>query len=338
MITVQTIWFGVIAVFLVGYTVLAGIDLGLGVLMIFARNDQERKTLFGGISPFWDGNQVWLIAVGALLFTVFPPVYALVFSSFYPFVLLALFALIVRAVSIEIGIRSTDERSRRYWGIAVAVGGATAVFLFGVIFGNILRGLPLDMHGAYTGTYRGLLNSFALLTGGVNLAMLTVHGATYLAWKADGKVVERARQWVRGAWMLFVLFLLTTFVFAVVSHPHLTRNYRAIPALWLLPSLGIVAVLALGLWNKLAYRKIAFFTSASAIMLLLGAVVVGLFPTLVPARGNLTQSLAIANTASSSTSLIAMLIITGITMPLVILATIWSYRLFGGKISTEQHY
>ncbi|HEX2950080.1 MAG TPA: cytochrome d ubiquinol oxidase subunit II, partial [Armatimonadota bacterium] len=252
--------------------------------------------------------------------------------------ILALLALIVRAVSIEFGIRSTDIDRRHYWGVAVGVSSSIAIFLLGAVLGNILRGLPLNQHGEYAGTQWNLLNAFALLTGGLNLVMLATYGATYVSWHADDLVKKRSRQWVHGGWALYVLFLLLVVGFALASSPHLLRNYRLIPALWILPSLGIAAVLAIGLWNVLQRGKTAFFTSAFAIVILLLTVVTSLFPTLVPARGAILRSLTIANAASSPTSLVTMLVITAITMPLVILSIIWSYRLFGGKINTEQHY
>lgn len=338
MTTLQIIWAGIIALSIVAYTVLAGIDLGQGFYFSLARNDSERRQLFGGIGPFWDGNQVWLIGIGGLLFTVFPPVYAAVFSSLYLPVMLTLFALIVRAVAIDFGLRGTDERQRAGWGYAVATSSLVAVALFGILLGHVLRGLTLEPNGVFAPVTRESLHPFALLTGASSLALLALYGAVYLAWKADGELQARAVRWARGAWTFLVLLLLATLIIAVVSYPHLTRNYRSVPGLWVLPALGLAAVASVALWNALGWRKTAYYSAVIAIVLLLGSVVVALFPILIPVRDNPAQSVTIATAAAAPTALRVMLIITCITLPVVILGFIWIYRLFGGKISAEAHY
>jgi cytochrome d ubiquinol oxidase subunit II len=330
----QLVWYAVIVLFTVAYTVLAGIDLGLGLWLAAARDDTTRKGLFGGIGPIWDGNQVWLIAIGALLFTVFPPVYASLFSGFYLPVMAALFALIVRAVSIDFGLRATSPPLRARWAAGVWGGTLAAVLLLGVLFGDILRGLPLDATGNIPGTVGVVLHPFGLLCGALGVALVALYGATYAAWKGDDVLAARARRWMVGTWFPMAALLLAAVISAVAALPHLTENYRAFPALWLVPALGGAAALAVPLFRGAR----AFAAMVAALVLLLAAGVAGLFPRLVPAVPEAARSLTIANAAAGPKSLSVMLIILAVTLPLVVLGFIWSYRLFGGRLTAEEHY
>ena len=338
MIALQVIWFILLAFLLVGYTTLAGFDLGIGGLQLFARSHAERGKLFAAIGPFWDGNEVWLIAVGGALFAAFPPVYATIFSGFYIALMLALFALIVRAVSIDFGAKAESETGRAYWSLVVALGSLLAVLLFGVALGNLLRGLPLDAHGEYAGTVYTLLNPFALLLGVLNLAMILGHGALYLAMKTSGELSARARHWASIAWGVYLPLALASINAAAYAYPHLLRNFRTTPAFWLVPAAAILAIILFGLWNRRGLLRPAFLASASAIILLLASAAIALFPNLIPALGDPARSLTIYNASSSHLTLKVMFIVALIGMPLVIGYTVWVYRMFSGEVKEGAHY
>jgi cytochrome d ubiquinol oxidase subunit II len=338
MTALQLTWFLLVGFFVVGYTVLAGFDLGLSMLALRARSVRERKAILAGLGPFWDGNEVWLVGAGALLFAVFPPVYAALFSGFYILFMPALFGLILRAVSIEFA-RGAEGAELTGWSIAMGAGSVLSVFLFGVIVGNVLRGIPLNGEGVFTGSQVSLFNPFALLVGGLNLAMIVTHGALYLAWKAEGRIARKARRTAQAAWALYLALAIAVMVMAAVGSPHLLRNLRAVPVLWLVPLLSISAVLFTGILSVFRQVKFAFLTSGLAIVMLLGTAVIGLFPLLVPSLENPDAwSLTITNSSSSPLSLTVMLVITLIGMPFVILYTAWVYRVFGGKIKEEEGY
>ncbi|MHB0937396.1 MAG: cytochrome d ubiquinol oxidase subunit II [Armatimonadota bacterium] len=333
----QLTWFWLVGFFVIGYTVLAGFDLGLSMLALPARDARERKAMLAGIGPFWDGNEVWLIGAGALLFAVFPPVYAALFSGFYVLFMLALLGLIIRAVSIEFARATTSPAAQTGWIITAGASAVLSSFLFGVVVGNVLRGIPLSAQGVFTGTQWELLNPFALLVGVLNLAMIVTHGALYLAWKGEGRLAAGARAAAQGAWALYLALVLAVMVMAAVWYPHLTRNFTAAPALWLAPVLVVGIIFAAGIFNLRRRGALAFFSSALGIVLLLGTVALALFPLIVPAN-NPGLSLTITNSSASQLSLLAMLIITLIGMPGVILYTAWVYLTFGGKISEESGY
>src|SRR5919106_5005331 len=108
-------WFFLLAVLLAGYAVLDGFDLGVGILHMLSKTDQERRLFINSIGPIWDGNEVWLVVFGGALFAAFPNAYATVFSGFYLAFMLLLFALIFRAVSIEFRSKMKSAAWRRIW-------------------------------------------------------------------------------------------------------------------------------------------------------------------------------------------------------------------------------
>ncbi len=336
MIALQYSWFALLAVLVAGYTVLDGFDLGVGFWSLFARNDGTRRTMINAIGPFWDGNEVWLLTAGGALFAAFPPVYASVFSGLYLALMLVLCGLILRAVAIEFRSREWEPRPRARWDMAFALGSILPTLLFGVAFGNILRGLPLDAQGNYTGTFFTLLNPFALLVGLCNVAMLATHGALYLVTRTEGELARRARAWARGAWLAYIPLVLLTILAAALTQPHLLANYRTLPVLWLLPLLGVVAAAHTGYWHGRGHAKHAFAASSAAIVLLLVSAAIALFPTLVPALGHPAWNLTATNSSSSPLTLRVMLILALLGMSLVGAYTIWVYRTFGGVVKDEE--
>ena len=173
----QVLWFFLIFVLIAGYFVLDGFDLGAGVLYPFvAKGEHDKAVVRRSIGPVWDGNEVWLLTAGGALFAAFPPAYATTFSGFYLAVMLVLFGLIVRAVSVE--FRGHDPQWARAWDACFFVGSLLPALLLGVAVGNIYAGIPMDAAGNYAGLpLIGLVTPFTLLTGLLGLAMFLAAGA-----------------------------------------------------------------------------------------------------------------------------------------------------------------
>ncbi|RJO67529.1 MAG: cytochrome d ubiquinol oxidase subunit II [Myxococcales bacterium] len=334
--TLQIIWFFLVAVLIIGYAILDGFDLGVGFWHFFAKDDREQRTLIQSIGPFWDGNEVWLLTGGGAIFAAFPPVYATVFSGFYLALMLVLFALIFRAVAIEMRNQEESRRWRKAWDVAFGLGSSLPALLFGVALGNILRGLPLNAHGDYTGGFFGLLNPYSLLIGLVGFAMLAVQGALWIALKTENSLQARAFGWAKVSWIGFAALFVAGTIASLFTQPQHLSNYGAAPVLWLLP---ILAVLAIGATGFLVFRKDewkAFLASSVSIALMLGLAAAAIFPNLVPALDDPGLSLTIYNASSSQLTLTAMLIIALIGMPLVLAYTIWVYRFFKGKVRVDE--
>ncbi|WP_234317851.1 cytochrome d ubiquinol oxidase subunit II [Streptomyces rimosus] len=189
------IWFILIAVLWTGYFFLEGFDFGIGVLTkLLARDRRERRVLINTIGPVWDGNEVWLLSAGGATFAAFPEWYATLFSGFYLPLLLILVCLIVRGVAFEYRVKRDEERWQRNWEHAIFWCSLLPAFLWGVAFGNIVRGVQIDAHKEYVGSVLDLLNPYALLGGLVTLSLFTFHGAVFASLKTLGDIRERARR------------------------------------------------------------------------------------------------------------------------------------------------
>lgn len=341
MTELQVVWFLLVGVLFTGYAILDGFDLGVGLWHLGAKGDDERRTMLNAVGPVWDGNEVWLLTAGGALFGAFPAVYASVFSGFYLALMLVLLALMTRAISFEFRSQVQSPGWRTTWDVVFSVASIAAILLFGVALGNILRGIPLDAAGNHTGSFLGLLNPFALLTGALGLAMLAFHGALYVVIKASGELEERARSWAGPAGLVYLALFLVAAVVTVTTQGHLLDNYRAFPLLWVLP-VSVVSFIAGALFlHRSGEPNRAFLCSSLSIAAIWGQVGAGLFPNLVPALGDPALSLTLANAASGEMTLKAMLVIALLGMPLVVGYTIWMYWSFKGKVDVSHegaHY
>src|SRR5690348_3264445 len=196
--TLKVIWWLFVGVLLIGFAVTDGFDMGVGTLLPFiGKSDEERRVVINSVGATWEGNQVWFITAGGATFAAWPLVYATAFSGFYAALILTLFALFFRPVGFDFRSKVDDPRWRRTWDWGLFIGGSVPPLIFGVAFGNLLQGVPFhfdsNMQVYYDGSFFGLLNPFGLLAGLLSVAMLTMHGATYLQIKSEGVIHERAR-------------------------------------------------------------------------------------------------------------------------------------------------
>src|SRR5262245_57995280 len=183
--------------------------MGVGILHLpLARTDVERRTFLNSIGPVWDGNEVWLVLGGGVLFAVFPLVYASLFSGFYLAFMLVLVVMILRTVAIEFRSKRSAAGWRAAWDIVFSVSSLGIALLLGVAFGNIIRGVDLDQDGNISDSLLDLLNPYALLIGATSVVMLGMHGALYLNMKTEGELQERVRSLTSKLMVAF--FLLTT--------------------------------------------------------------------------------------------------------------------------------
>jgi len=321
----RNIWFLLVGVLLAGYSVLDGFDLGVGALLPFlAKSEEVKRTLIGAVGPVWDGNEVWLLAGGGALFAAFPLAYATVFSGFYLALMLVLFALILRAVSLE--FRAHDPRRRGLWEAAFVGGSALPALLFGVAVGNIVGGVPLDARTEFAGSFFTLLRPLPLVFGLLGLCAFLMHGAAYAALKSEGALRGRAQKTGR---VLAAAFGAVFALSLIMVRIYLPTALASLPA-WILSAL---VWLSLGLFAA-ALKKgrdgRAFLFSSAAFLGLWGMVGAVHYPHLVRAADP-GLSLTIANASSSALTLKVMLVIALAGMPLVIGYTIFAFRVFKGK-------
>jgi cytochrome bd ubiquinol oxidase subunit II len=329
--TLNAIWFILIFVLLGGYAVLDGFDLGVGVLVLFSRNDNERRFFINAIAPVWDGNEVWLLTGGGALFAAFPPVYATVFSGFYLALMLVLACLIFRAVAMEFRGKVDSLRWRKIWDFALGLSSLLLAVLFGVAFGNVLRGIPIADDGSYAGTFFDLLNPFALVIGVMTLTAFTMHGAIYLARKHPPSAARLARVALIAWSVTLVLFVVAT-AGAKVFAPALLASAHSDPVALIALVVLAAAIMTVPLSLRRAEYARAFIASSTMIAAMMALAAVGLFPRLLPATNDPDRSLTIYNSSSSHLTLMTMFIIALVGMPLVIGYTAVIHHIFRGKV------
>lgn len=329
--TLNAIWFILIFVLLAGYAVLDGFDLGVGVMVLLSREERERRFFINAIAPVWDGNEVWLLTGGGALFAAFPPVYATVFSGFYLALMLVLACLIFRAVSMEFRGKLGHSLWRRVWDIIFGVSSLLLAVLFGVAFGNVLRGVPIAADGSYAGSFLGLLNGFALIVGLLGLAIFTMHGAIYLGGKHASSQVRLAK-FAQIGWIVTVILFVGATAGALHWAPSLIAPALSNPVTWLGSVLLIAATLTVPIALGARRFRTAFVASSSMIGAMMALAAVGLFPRLLPSQNDPARALTIYNSSSSHLTLWTMLVIALLGMPLVIAYTAVIHRIFRGKV------
>ncbi len=335
----NTIWFWLIGILIIGYAILDGFDFGVGILSLFGRNDKERRIHFNAIGPVWDGNEVWLLTGGGALFAAFPVVYATVFSGFYVALMLVLVALIFRAVSFEFRSKVESPIWRRLWDWAFGLGSLLPAALFGIAIGNILRGVPIDAGGNYCGTFLGLLNPYSISVGILSLVLFTMHGAIYLATKSDGDLHDRCRTWASNLWMIYVMLYVIMTLWTWLIAPFLFQKSQSDPLFYILLIMQLGAVVYLPILLRIGKLHRAFFVSSLVIAVMLSQMALSLYPRLVPSSIDLNYSLTIYNSSSSPLTLQTMLVIALTGVPIVIAYSIFIHYVFRGKVEiTEESY
>jgi cytochrome d ubiquinol oxidase subunit II len=322
------VWFLLIAVLWIGYFFLEGFDFGVGVLLpALGKNDDERRVMINTIGPVWDGNEVWLLVAGGATFAAFPEWYATLFSGFYLPLLLILVALIVRGVAFEYRGKRDSDQWRAGWDRAIFWGSLVPAILWGVAFANIVRGVPIDADGTYTGGFFNLLNGYALLGGVVTLGLFVTHGATFLALKTSGVVRERAHGVV-------VRSGLATAVAAVLFLGW-TLAEQGDPASWVLSILAALSLLVGLAFDRKRREGWAFIFTGLTIALAVATLFVVLYPDVMPSSTDSAFSLTVENAASSPYTLKVMTWVAVVMTPIVLLYQSWTFWIFRKRIGVD---
>lgn len=324
----HNVWFVLIAVLWIGYFFLEGFDFGIGVLTkVLARGRSEKRVLINTIGPVWDGNEVWLLTAGGATFAAFPEWYATLFSGFYLPLLIILVCLIVRGVAFEYRAKRPEENWQRNWEEAIFWTSLIPAVLWGVAFGNIVRGVKIDAQMEYVGTFGDLLNPYAILGGLVTLALFTFHGAVFAALKTVGDIRVRARALALKLGLASAGLGLGFMIWTQVDKGDggsLAAMVVAVAAL-----VGAIGAIKLGRegWSF----ALSGITIAAAVAMLF----LTIFPNVMPSSLNPEWSLTVTNASSSPYTLKIMTWCAAIATPLVLLYQSWTYWVFRKRIGTQ---
>ena len=336
------IWFWLVAVMIVAYVVLDGFDLGVGVLHLFlVRTEAERRATLGSIGPVWDGNEVWLLAGGGTLYFAFPLLYASAFSGFYLPLMIVLWLLILRGISIELRNHVEVGVWRALLDGLFGLSSALLAIFFGAALANVLRGVPLQADGYFflplwtnwqPGVDPGILDWYTVIGGLLALVALTLHGALWLTIKTSGDLAGRARRIVTPLWLALMALTVVSLIATVAVRPSSLNNYFNYAATFIVP-VGVVASLA-GIWllNRKAQPVKAFLSSCLYLFLMLAGACWGLYPTLLPATTGADRDITLARAISGPHTLAVGLVWWGFGMALAIGYVIFVYSKFRGEV------
>ena len=335
-------WFCLVAVMIAIYVVLDGFDLGAGIIhLMVARTNAERRTVLRSIGPVWDGNEVWLLAGGGTLYFAFPALYASSFSGFYLPLMMVLWLLILRAISIEFRNHIDSRVWQPLWDVVFSGASALLAVFFGAALGNVVRGVPLDTTGGFflplwtdftPGRDAGILDWYTVTVGVAALLTLTVHGALWVAMKTEGPVEERARRVAARVWwgVAAATVLITLASFAI--QPQLRLSFDAQPWGYIFPLLALVGLIGM----RLMRGAQAFLCSGLFIIGMLTSAAFGVFPYVLPSNADPTMGLTVYNAAAPAYGLKVGL---AWFIPGMLLATgyfVYVYRHFAGKVRLEE--
>jgi cytochrome d ubiquinol oxidase subunit II len=335
------LWFWLVAVMIVGYVVLDGFDLGVGVLHLFLpRNEGERKTMLASIGPVWDGNEVWLLAGGGTLYFAFPLLYASAFSGFYLPLMIVLWLLILRGVSLEL----RNHLDMGVWqtlldGVFGLASALLAVF-YGAALANVLRGVPLQSDGYFflplwtnwqPGMLPGILDWYTVIGGLVALAALTLHGALWLTLKTSGELEQRARNVVTPMWLILMALTVVSLIATIAVRPASLDNYFRYRVTFVVPVGVVVSLAAIWLWNRKGQPLKAFLASCLYLFFMLAGACWGVYPTLLPATTGSANDITLDRAISGPHTLAVGLAWWLCGMALAVGYVVFVYSRFKGK-------
>lgn len=322
------VWFVLIAVLWTGYFFLEGFDFGVGILTkLLARDRTEKRVLINTIGPVWDGNEVWLLSAGGATFAAFPEWYATLFSGFYLPLLLILVCLIVRGVAFEYRVKRPEESWQRNWENAIFWTSLIPAFMWGVAFGNIVRGVKIDQHFEYVGGFWDLLNPYAILGGLVTLTLFTFHGTVFVGLKTVGDIRERARKLALRLGLVTAVLTLAFLIWTQIDNGDGKSLVAVIVA--------VVSLVAALVAVNAGREGWAFMLSGLTIVAAVAMLFLSLFPNVMPSSLNDEWSLTVTNASSSPYTLKIMTWCAGIATPIVLLYQSWTYWVFRKRIGTQ---
>lgn len=329
----NTLWFILIGILFVGYFILEGFDLGVGIWLPFlGKNDTHRRMIINTIGPHWDGNEVWLITAGGAIFAAFPGWYATLFSSFYLPLLIMLLALIVRGVALEFRSKHDSPRWRSFWDWAICIGSLLPALLWGVAFANFVRGIPIDATKNFVGSFWDLINIYSLLGGLVTLTGFMLHGTLFLSLKAAEPIQSIARYAASRIWVVATAVLVAA-VIATYFFTDILQKLGVNPGP--VPIGAIAAVLVCGWFIHQKRDGWAFAINSLAILFTATTSFMILYPRVLVSILDPNFSLTIYNSASGPNTLRIMSTVALIFVPIVLVYQGWSYWVFRKRITAD---
>lgn len=339
---IETVWFIIVSLMFTTYVVLDGFDFGAGILhLVVARTDEERRTVLASIGPYWDGNEVWLVAGGGVLFFAFPRAYSASFSGFYLPLTMVLWLLILRGLSIEFRSKEESPLWRTAWDGVFFFSSALMAIVLGAALGNIIRGVPLESTGFFSGPlftdfrpgkYPGVLDWYTMLIGAFGLVALAMHGALFLRMKTEGPVRDRTDALAWKLWLAVIVVGLPMAAATMELRPEFFEVMASRPLAWVLALVNFGALAAIPV--ALRRRSVGgpFLSSCILIASSLATAATGMYPLMLRSTIRPENNMTIASSAAGTVGLRAGLGFWALAIALAIAYFVLLFRAFRGKV------
>ncbi|HEX9601032.1 MAG TPA: cytochrome d ubiquinol oxidase subunit II [Mariniflexile sp.] len=349
----EIFWYIILILMLATYIVLDGYDFGAGIIhLFFAKNEKDKKAITNAIGPFWDANEVWLIATGGVLFFAFPTLYASSFSGFYLPLIMILWLLIFRAIGLELRGQINHPMWEAIWDKAFGIASLLLALFFGMALGNVVRGVNLGMveNGVSTqeahyfflplwnptfspqAEHLGIIDWFTLLLGVISVIALTIHGANWIIYKTNSDLNPKLKNAIfKLNFVLLALVIASLFIWHIIE-PKPFSNFIKHPVLWLLPIITLTGLF--GLFKVKRFKKdgLGFLFSSLFLVGGLGSTVASIFPNVLPSTNNINPSLTLYNVAADAYGLSVGMNWFFIALVLVVIYFVIQYKVFKGKM------
>ena len=344
-----TIWFCLVAIMLTVYVLLDGFDLGAGAIhLLVAKTDEERVQVLASIGPVWDGNEVWLIAAGGTLYFAFPALYASGFSGFYLPLMIVLWLLILRGISISFRNEVISKVWNPFWDFLFCASSLLLAVFFGAALANVVRGVPLDASGYFfeplwtdfrLGEQTGILDWYTILISVLSLLALAMHGALWVQMKTEGPVNHRSAKIAVNTWWGILILTAAVTVITFKVQPQVKENFVTWPWGFIFPLLAVAGIAGVRFEMVKCDERKAFFASCAYLTGMLASVVFGLYPLVLPAR-NPVYSLTVASAKTGDYGLKIGVMWWTIAILLAAGYFTYVYRSFTGKVAVgkDQSY
>jgi cytochrome d ubiquinol oxidase subunit II len=349
----ELFWYIVLMTMLAVYIILDGYDFGAGIIhLFFAKTEKDKKAITNAIGPFWDANEVWLIAAGGVLFFAFPTLYASSFSGFYLPLIMVLWLLIFRATGLELRGQVHNRMWESIWDKAFGIASFLLALFFGIALGNVVRGVNLGMvesgvsvHEPHyfflplwnptfspQAEHQGIIDWFTILLGLVAVVALTIHGANWIIFKTNSDLNKKLRSVVFNLnFVLLALVIISLLVWHIIE-PKPFHNFIEKPFLWIFPIITLTGLL--GLFKSKTFKKDGQGFLFSSLFLAGGfaSTAASIFPKLLPSTNTVNPSLTIHNVAAHEYGLSVGIYWFVIAALLVGVYFFIQYKVFKGKM------
>jgi cytochrome d ubiquinol oxidase subunit II len=328
------IWLFIIGFFLLYYAVADGFDLGVGIISLFARSEQERSLMMGSMASIWHDNQTWLVLLGGMLFGAFPLFYSLVLASLYIPILLILFGLIFRGVAMEFREHS---RYKYLWGLSFGIGSFIITIAQGFALGGLLGGLPIQ-DGKFTGSVWAWLTPYSAVTAFGVLCGYTMLGANYLILKTEGEIQQRSYRISLVASVLTLMVAVTVHLWTTARYPYMAQRWTTTPSLYYVAGFLLLAVIAFGMFFISLHKRrehAPLFWNVAIILFSFISLSTGLYPHMIP--NVIASPITVQRAAASPKTLMFMLTVMVVLIPVILTYTSYKHRVFRGKVTLTDY-